>query len=82
MPGMIGRSAPTARGALDERDVVAGAQHHLGDRELRTGVVLGLEHARVLVEVRGVDVALGEGGDADAHVGALADQRDQLVGVA
>ena len=40
-----------------------------------------LQHPGVRVEVDGVDVALGEGRDADAHVVALADQRDQLVGV-
>ena len=55
-------------GALDEAEVVGGAQHHLGDGELGAGVVLGLQHLRVLVEGRGVAVALGEGGDADGEV--------------
>ena len=46
MPGRIGMSAPTARGPLDEADVVGRPEDHLGDRELGAGVVLGHQHAR------------------------------------
>ena len=44
MPGMIGMSTPTRAHALDQPEVVGGAEEHLGDRELRARVVLGLQH--------------------------------------
>jgi hypothetical protein len=51
--------------ALDEAEVVRGAEEHLGDRELRAGVLLGLEHLHVRVEARRLAVSLGERRDAD-----------------
>ena len=63
---------------LDEADVVADPQHHLGDRELRAGVVLRLQRERVVVEGLGVTVALGEGRDTHRQVGGLLDEGDQL----
>ena len=43
-----GSSTPTASRPLDEREVVLGAEEQLGDRELRAGVLLGLQHPRVV----------------------------------
>ena len=72
-----------AAGPLDQPEVVRGAQHHLGHRELGPGVLLGLQHAATsVVERRRVAVPLGEGRDPDRElVAGRADQRDQLRGV-
>ena len=82
IPGMIGMSTPAARTRSTRREVVGGPEEQLGDRELRAGVVLGGQHARVVRRAtRRAAVALGERRHADAEVAELADQLDQLGGV-
>ena len=51
MPGRIGMSQPSAVDAVDQPEVVVGAEEHLGDRVVRAGRGLRREHPGVGLEV-------------------------------
>ncbi len=82
IPGMIGKSTPSARAPLDQAEVVRGPEEHLGDREVGAGVVLAPHHPRVVLQRRRVAVPLGERRHPDPEVAVeRVHQLDQLGGV-
>ena len=72
-------SEPRGPHPLDQGEVVVGPEEQLGDREVRAGLGLGDQHARVGLARLGGRVALGERRHADAEAAQPADQLDQLA---
>ena len=82
MPGQD-RDVDAARAdPLDEREVVGGAEEHLGDRELRAGPGLGDQHVGVGVERGSADGwPSGNAATPMRKSPRRAGQLDQLAGV-
>src|SRR5262249_20177885 len=70
--------------AIDEVEVDAVVEEQLGDHEVEAGVDLGAKVRDVAVEIAALDVPLGAAGAAEADLlaVALADEADQVGGVA
>ena len=72
-----GRGDPVA-----QPQVVVGVEEHLGDREVGAGPALADEVLGVGLDVGRARVLVRERGHPDAEVARLADQPDQILGVA